>query len=283
MRQREHLGSYALKVREENRRYAHELLRENERLRGRIAALKAETERLEVRLEDLDSAMKEREALRGLLTTLERDKIALMAQLGRVREELTRHLEDRSRLEQELAEVEVLNRRFSEEFVAVEQQNNNLLSLYVASYRLHGTLDRREVLETIQEILANLVGSEQQGIFEVNPGGSSLSLVASVGIDPGRYRRVLVGSGPIGRTALNGETYVVGPAPDRDEETLTACIPLKLNERVTGVIALFRLFPQKMRLEAVDYELFELLATHAATALYCTGLHTMHAPQPLNA
>jgi hypothetical protein len=42
---------------------------------------------------------------------------------------------------------------------------------------------------------------------------------------------------------------------------------------VTGAIALFRLLPQKPALEDVDHELFELLATHAATALYCTRLH----------
>jgi GAF domain-containing protein len=42
---------------------------------------------------------------------------------------------------------------------------------------------------------------------------------------------------------------------------------------VTGAIAIFRLLPQKVGLEEVDRELFELLATHAATALYCTQLH----------
>jgi hypothetical protein len=42
---------------------------------------------------------------------------------------------------------------------------------------------------------------------------------------------------------------------------------------VTGAIAIYRLLPQKSGFEEVDRELFELLATHAATALYCTSLH----------
>jgi hypothetical protein len=42
---------------------------------------------------------------------------------------------------------------------------------------------------------------------------------------------------------------------------------------VSGAIALFRLLPQKSGIEAVDRELFELLATHAATALHCARLH----------
>jgi hypothetical protein len=268
-------GSYILRVGEENRRYAQELLGENEKLRGLVAALRSEKQQLEARLQEMDGLTKEHEIVRGLLTTLETDKISLLGQLRRVREELDRHLEDQDRLQQQLVQVEVQNRRFAEEFVAVEQQNNNLTNLYVASYRLHGTLDRKEVLNTIQEILANLVGTEEQGIFELTPDGTSLSLVASVGIDAARYREIRLDAGPIGRTGLTGKLYVVAPgAADSEEETLTACIPLKLNERVTGVIALFRLLPQKEHLEAVDHELFDLLATHAATALYCTGLHT---------
>ena len=56
------------------------------------------------------------------------------------------------------------------------------------------------------------------------------------------------------------------------EERLTACIPLVLDGKVTGAIAIFRLLPQKAGIEDVDRELFDLLATHAATALYCTSV-----------
>ena len=38
-------------------------------------------------------------------------------------------------------------------------------------------------------------------------------------------------------------------------------------------IAIFGLLPQKQELAPVDYELFDLLATHAATALFCTRIH----------
>jgi hypothetical protein len=50
-------------------------------------------------------------------------------------------------------------------------------------------------------------------------------------------------------------------------------VPLRLGESTTGAIAIFRLLPQKPGLEPLDYELFDLLGTHAAAALYCTGLH----------
>ena len=46
----------------------------------------------------------------------------------------------------------------------------------------------------------------------------------------------------------------------------------KLDGRPVGAIAIFRLLPQKAGFETVDYELFDLLATHGATALHCSGL-----------
>ena len=182
-----------------------------------------------------------------------------------------------------LGEVEKENRRFSEQFVEVEQQNTNLANLYVASYRLHATLDRTEVLEGIQEIVANLIGCEELAILEVTEDGRSLSLLASYGIDPAAFRSVPLGAGIVGHTALTGETYLAQGTDERvpQEADLSACLPLKLGGRVTGVLALFRLLPQKRGFEAVDYELFDLLATHAATALYCTGLHARLAAETL--
>jgi len=242
-------GEYALKVHEGNQRFAHDLLAENEKLRALAAALHGE-------------------------------KLLAEEQVLATREELDRHKREGLRMERELAAIESENQRFSRQYLDVEQQNSNLVNLYVASYRLHGTLDRQEVFEIIQEIIANLVGSEQMGVFELDPAGSALSLVASFGIEPGSYRSVPVGSGLIGRAAQTGEMFLATgdrPEASRPEEAdLTACVPLKLDGRVTGVIAIFRLLPQKTGIEDLDRELFDLLATHAAMALYCTDLHHRH-------
>jgi hypothetical protein len=42
----------------------------------------------------------------------------------------------------------------------------------------------------------------------------------------------------------------------------------RLTGKVTGAIAVFRLLGQKSGLEEIDLQLFDLLASHAATALY---------------
>ena len=235
---------YVRKVQEDTRRFVEDLLKENETLRTLIARVRSE-------------------------------KLELEEQVLVMRERLDRQRQERIRLQRQIAEIEADNKRFSYEFDEIEHQNSNLANLYVASYRLHGTLDRDEVLTTILEILINLVGSEEIAVFETDSGGSALNLVASYGIDEESYRSVPLGTGILGKVATTGESHFDDEKKDDsgDEESVTACIALKIDGRVTGLIAVFKLLPQKEGLEPVDHEMFELLATHAATAIYCTGIH----------
>jgi GAF domain-containing protein len=52
------------------------------------------------------------------------------------------------------------------------------------------------------------------------------------------------------------------------------CIPLKIKERVIGVIVIYALLVQKKEFDPVDYELFTLLAGHAATAIFSAKLYS---------
>lgn len=234
------------KAREETRRFAQNLLSENERLCA-VAA------------------------------TLQREKQRLEEQLVLLQEELDRYQREQARLQRQLAEIEVENRHFAKEYVQVEQHHSSLANLYVVSDRLHSTLDRQELLMAIQEIITNLVGSEQVAIFELDSENSVLSLAASFGIEGEPYRKILLGTGAIGRAVLRGETYLRGQQGGNggppEEANLTACIPLKVDGKITGAIAVFQLLKQKSGLEVLDHELFNLLSTHAALALYCAGLH----------
>ena len=235
-------GAYVRKVQEDTQNFAHGLISEVERLRVQVAALESEKEALAAQLRDVETVIRVNDALRAQIEGIK-------------------------------AETE----GYSSRYAAVEQQNSNLANLYVASYRLHGTLDRGEVIAAVQEIIANLVGSEEAALFEIDPDTKTLELVASFGVDRDQCPPIPVGSGLIGLTARTGEILVVDPSQASGatglESRLTACIPLKLDGTVTGVIAIFGLLPQKGGIEDLDRELFDLLATQAAFALYCTGLH----------
>ena len=243
-RQTRERGSYVHRVRDETHRFANDLMAENEKLRARMAAA-------------------------------ESDKVRAQEQLLALQEEIQRDRREHAQLERRLVEIEVENQSFSERFLEVEQNNSNLANLYVVSYRLHGTLERSEVLSVIEEIIINLIGSEELAVFEVDQQGESLNLVSSFGIEPERYRHIPLGSGLIGEVAVDGRPFIAerrGYAELPKDDHLIACIPLKLGDRVTGAVAMFSLLPQKTGLASLDYELFDLLATHAAMALYCSGI-----------
>ncbi len=237
--------SYVEKVRDDTRRYVQALLEENGKLRVLTASLESESR-------------------------------FLNEQVTSLQKEIESHWLERERLQKSLAAVEEENRRFSEQYVEVEQQNTDLASLYVASYRLHATLDRGEALSIVQDIICNLIGSEEIALFEADGDGASLSLVASLGVEPGPFRSVPLGRGVIGRCARTGQIYLTGRDDDAglrpEEAALSACIPLHFDGRLLGAVAIFRLLPQKNGLVALDHELFELIATHASRALYCTEL-----------
>lgn len=224
-----------------------------------------------------EGLLAENEKLRSMATALERENTHLEQQLLLARQDFAQRETEQIQMKQQMIDIEMESRRLADQYNQVEQQNSNMANLYVASYRLHGTLDREEVLATIQEILINLVGSEEIGIFEMDTKHSELVLASSFGIDAKCYRTIPLGSGVIGRVAVTGEAYLVGQGnrggESPDESNLTACIPLKVDGQVMGAIAVFQLLQQKSGFEPVDQELFDLLATHAGMALYCTGLH----------
>jgi hypothetical protein len=267
-------SDYPRRVSEDLHRYAQDLLAENHRLTGIAAACRTDRERLATEAEVL---ARENEQLRQDLEAARTRATLAIADVGALRRELAGRERAQAQADEQVRAADLESRRLAERFAALEEQNNNLANLYVASYRLHGTLERREVLAAVQEILANLVGSEETAIFERNDATCSLELAASNGIEPGPLRTVPLGRGVIGRVAQTGLPFLSereeAAARAAGEEHLSACIPLLLDGLVVGAIAVFRLLPQKPRLGELDQEIFDLLASQAATAIYCTALH----------
>jgi GAF domain-containing protein len=182
-----------------------------------------------------------------------------------LRAEVAALREEKQRLERALTELREDEAWRARDEHRLEHQLTRLARLCAASQRLHETWRREEVLETLREVLHHFIGSQELALFELEPGGTVLSLVAGMGIEPERFRRVPLGAGLIGRVALTGEAYL----PGTPSEGLSACVPLMLGPQVVGVIAIFRLLPGKEGLDAGDHELLALLSSLAARALHC--------------
>jgi GAF domain-containing protein len=164
----------------------------------------------------------------------------------------------------------------AQQFVATELQHGDLASLFVASRRLQATLRKQEVLAAIREIVINLIGVEAMAVFENHPRTSTLSLIDYYGNGWANHSNISVGAGPIGRVALTGDCYFHDlKGTERDcgnADRPAACVPLKVDGVVWGVMVILRLLPQKDRLVALDYQLLDLLSTQAGIALHCAEL-----------
>lgn len=170
-------------------------------------------------------------------------------------------------LKAQLAEILRENRQLGEQQISVEQQISNLATLYVAVNSLHKSLDPASVVSSMQEIVANLIGSEEMAIFEIDRAQKRLTLLASMGVDPQRYSNVRLGEGVIGTAALNGKPVIKDGDGQGASGGPIACIPLRLDGEVAGVVVIFGLLPQKNGLDEVDFDLFDVLTAHAASAL----------------
>ena len=233
--------------------FTEDLLKENERLRFKVAHLEAEGGAPE-----------------------ESDAAAVRNLTRRIRE-----LEGRlSHTEERYRKVEDENKEFADRYIEIEEQNNNLANLYVASYQLHSTLDFREVIQIVQEIVINLIGSEAFAILLLDEKTNELKTIAYEGgeLVPGIDKlSTRVGEGTLGTVAKTGQSYYINQDFDRIQVSLDqplAAIPLKIKEHVIGLIVIYRLLQQKDSFSAVDFELFSLLAAHAATAIFASKLYS---------
>lgn len=234
-----------------------------------------------------EDLMRENERLRYRIVELESDQLSVADAVQRklvesMQQELEKLKSDNSQLIQKLEflrlrfkEIEDENKDFANRYIEVEEQNESLANLYVASHRLHSTLDPEEVMQCIKEILINLIGSEEFGVFIVDDETNELILAGHEGeiVHLLDKDRVAFGDGLEGMVAQSGEPFFTNDLGDNGE--VCACIPLKVKERVIGVIAIYRLLGHKRGLTILDHRLMELLAGDAATALVSSKLYAM--------
>ena len=248
-------GAYAQGVFDETQRYIQKLLDSNDQLRRKLAGLASEK------------------------ASLEQDHLRSREEILTLREELTRCREAHTELQSRLQEVEGESRSYADEYLRLERRNSDLMHLYVASYGLHGTVDRSAILQSIKEIVINLIGSEELAILELGDNGG-FQVADSFGVEEAVCRSLSKSHGLVGQVVATGGSWIEGQSPGgartEAEEDLTACLPLVVGERVFGVLVIFRLLPQKTGgLVEVDFELLDLLAEQAGTALYCSTLYDL--------
>jgi GAF domain-containing protein len=248
-------------------RHGRSLKAVNEKLAELVASLRDHKERLSAYSRSGPPPATGNEEVEMEATTKE---TALATELSLAREALNHRHEEQARLRDRLSEIEAENRRVCDEFVAVQEQNADLVALYAAIEQLHGAATRADVIRAIQEVVINMVGSEEFALFELTPDGRRLAPVLAFGVSSGP-EEIEVGCGTVGHAAAAGSPYVAaagGAVAPPGAPPPTACVPLKVGDRVTGALVIYTLLAHKPALTDFDHELFSLLERHAALALH---------------
>jgi hypothetical protein len=231
--------------------FTEELLKENERLRDQMSGLEHENSRLRAHLAS-DEAIRE---LIRKIEDLEREKQDLLGRSAR---------------------AEAVKANFSQMYEEVEGELANFANLYVATAQLHSARSVRNVLRALKELLAQLLGAAAFAVYFVSDAGDELVAIASEGVEPSEIARIPTDRGPIGRAFTSGE-LMFDVARDTSRSSIAepvALIPLHIDGRVHGVIAIFGTLPQKTEFVAIDRELFKLLGAQAAPALVNARIFT---------
>lgn len=220
-----------------------DFLRAYDQIQSQVVELQAENARLRATLEADDAA---RDLLRKI-QALEAEKQHLLTRISRAPAEAHPNLQE---LEVELA---------------------NFANLHVATNCLHSTLSARGVMRRIKEILEQLVGVEAYVIYLC---GSVLTPIVIEGLREGDS----VEDAP--RERLNEVVHsgVSSVLDDMDPSAGTisrppALIPLAIDDKVVGVLAVVRALRHKHQLNTIDFEIFKLMGQHAAAALMAAGLY----------
>lgn len=142
--------------------------------------------------------------------------------------------------------------------------------LEAAQRRLRESVSRADTLEAIREIVTNLLGCEEIGLFALGRG--ERGLLWSFGIDPQQHgsldsfdesalQDVLRGECHIARVTHEGQFHHVSPA-------LRVFVPICLDGQTVGVLVMLKLLPQKLGFDEADIKLANLLSAETGKALF---------------
>jgi GAF domain-containing protein len=176
-------------------------------------------------------------------------------------------------VEARVAELEDDRNQLSQRLAEYESQTGRLMNLYVATYQLHSTLDPREVQSTIAEIATNLLGAERFALLFWKPDRSECEIALAQGLErnPLYRNNCYAGGDPVVDATLADGVLRMGPIEGSE---VVAVVPLAVQGAVVGALVIHRLFEHKAALRADDRDLLDLLAAHAASALFAARVYS---------
>jgi nitrate/nitrite-specific signal transduction histidine kinase len=172
-----------------------------------------------------------------------------------------------------LAKAENEREELATRLVEVEHQVGRLMTLYVATYQLHATLDPAEVQSTIAEIAVNLLGAEQFALLLRDENEGALEIRLQEGAIDATWSQATkyAGGDPLIDASLEDGVLRFGPV---EGSSVLVVVPLRVQDVAVGALVITKLFEHKGNLEEEDRELLDLLGAHAASALFASRVYS---------
>lgn len=237
--------------------FTEELLKENEELRRDVARLSVDGARLRAQVASDD-------AIRELLRTIE----AL--------EHEKKSLLERSN------ELESLSRNYEGRSGEMEREISDLATLHVAGTQLHTSFRPRRVVRQLAELMGQLVGAEAFVMYLIEPDGKNARAFYTEGLSAGTEPEpVAIADGVIGETCATGLLHMRrdGKLERGSFADPLAVVPLTVEGRPVGAIAVLAMLAHKAEWASVDEELFQLVGRSAGSALLSASLYaSMESP-----
>lgn len=172
-----------------------------------------------------------------------------------------------------LAQVENEKSELAVRLVEMEHQMGRIMTLYVATYQLHATLDPTDVQTTIGEISTNLLGAEQFVLLLCDEDQKKYEIKLHQGEIPTPWSKAehYSGGDPLIDASLSDGRLRFGPV---EGSTIQVVVPLRIQDITVGALIIIKLFEHKKKLNEEDRELLDLLGAHAASALFASQVYS---------
>ena len=147
--------------------------------------------------------------------------------------------------------------------------------LEAAQKRIRESVGHADTFEGVREVVTNLLGCEEVGLFSVNGSAANSRLMWSFGIDTERHATLEAFEKPVLQRVMQGEMQIEqleSPAHGKHEHPpLRVFAPIRSHGKTVAVLVMLTLLPQKVTFDQNDINLVKSLCVEAGKALFERG------------
>lgn len=184
-------------------------------------------------------------------------------------DELDSALAEADRLRLQVSTLLDTHQQLSTLLVAADTRVGDMMKLLVTVRAMIESRDASSALESLEDILVNVIGCEDYTVYSIDPRDRTLVPIAGSGTFVRPSDRVSLDDSWLGEVVQSGSLLVTRERDSQDARfaDVAAVVPLKVLDRVVGAIVIASLLPHRELLGTCDREILGLLGVYAATAI----------------